>query len=231
MLKRLFDLVLSGAAIIALSPLLLPVMLALRLTGEGEIFYRQERIGRDGVPFGILKFATMLKNSPNMAGGDISTRDDPRILPFGRFLRSTKINELPQLLNIVAGDMSIIGPRPFTPGIAALFAPEDRAAIVHLRPGLSGVGSIVFRDEERLLADLPDRLAVYRATIVPYKATLERWYAARQSLGLDLKLIGLTLLAVVAPLVPPDRYLAGLPSPPADLVALRRRALQRDGAA
>ena len=171
----------------------------------------------------------MLKNSPNLPGGDISTRDDPRILPFGRFLRSTKINELPQLLNIIAGDMSIIGPRPFTPGIAALFTPEHHAAVGHLRPGLSGVGSIVFRDEERLLAGLPDRMSVYRSTIVPYKAMIERWYAAHQTVTLDLKLIGLTLLAVVAPSIPADRYLPDLPAPSADLVMLRRRARQQDG--
>ena len=224
MIKRLFDIVLAGLALLVASPLLVPIALVLRFTGEGEVFYRQRRLGRDGKPFGILKFATMLKNSPNMPGGDISTRDDPRILPVGRFLRSTKINELPQLINIVTGDMSIIGPRPFTPGIAALFDADHRGAVAHLRPGLSGIGSIVFRDEEGLLAGLPDRMAVYKAVIVPYKGALERWYASHQSLGLDLKLIALTVLAVLRPQVRPDSFFADLPEPPADLVLLRARA-------
>ena len=228
-MKRLLDIVLSGLALTVLSPLFLPIMLALRLTGEGELFYRQQRLGRGWQPFGILKFATMLKDSPNMAGGDISSRNDPRILPLGHFLRSTKINELPQLLNIVKGDMSIIGPRPLTPRIAAWYTPEHRAATAHLRPGLSGVGSIVFRDEETLLAGISDRAEVYRTAIVPHKAALERWYAARRSFGLDIKLIVLTVLAVVRPGFDAARRLPGLPAEPAELVALRtpaRRFLQ-----
>lgn len=224
MIKRLFDIALAGCGVIVLSPLLLPVMLALRLSGEGEVFYRQQRVGRGSQPFGILKFATMLKNSPNMAGGDISSRHDPRILPLGHFLRSTKINELPQLLNIVAGDMSIIGPRPLTPRIAAWFTPEHRAATAHLRPGLSGIGSIVFRDEETLLAGTEDRVEVYRTAIVPHKAALERWYAAHQSIGLDLKLIALTVLAVVRPGFNAARSLPGLPAEPVELETLRLRA-------
>ena len=230
MLKRIFDIVLSGIALLILSPLLVPIAIVLRFTGEGEVFYRQQRLGRDGKPFGILKFATMLKNSPNMTGGDISTRGDPRILPVGHFLRSTKINELPQLINIVIGDMSIIGPRPFTPGIAALFDADHSRAVAHLRPGLSGIGSIVFRDEEGLLAGIPDRMAVYRTAIVPYKAALERWYASHQSLGLDLKLIWLTVLAVLRPATRPDAWFHDLPAPPADLVALRDRMVRMPAA-
>ncbi len=226
MVKRLFDIVLAVLALLVLSPLLVPIALVLRFTGEGEVFYRQKRLGRDGRPFGILKFATMLKNSPSMAGGDISTRDDPRILPVGRFLRSTKINELPQLINIVTGDMSIIGPRPFTPGIAALFDADHSTAVAHLRPGLSGIGSIVFRDEERLLAGVADRMAVYKAAIVPYKAALERWYASHQSPGLDLKLIWLTVLAVLRPATRPEAWFRDLPPPPAELVALRDRMMR-----
>ena len=224
MVKRAFDFILAGAALLALLPLFIPVMVLLRLTGEHEVFYRQSRIGRFGKPFGILKFATMLRDSPNMPGGDISSRGDPRILPLGHMLRSTKINELPQLINIVAGDMSIIGPRPLTPRIVALFAAADRAATAHLRPGLSGIGSIVFRDEERLLTDADDRAEVYRRTIVPHKAALERWYAAHQSLGLDLLLIFLTIAAVVRPQTNPARFLRDLPAVPPDLAALRARA-------
>ena len=228
MIKRLFDIMVAGLAVIVLSIVLLPVVLVLRLTGEGEIFYRQQRLGRGWKPFGILKFATMLKDSPNMAGGDISSRHDPRILPIGHFLRSTKINELPQLLNIVLGDMSIIGPRPLTPRIAAWYTPEHRAVTAHLRPGLSGVGSIVFRDEETLLAGLDDRAEAYRTAIVPHKAALERWYAAHQSFGLDLKLIALTVVAVIRPDFDATRSLPGLPAEPAELAALRARAASRE---
>ena len=112
MLARFFDIFLSSLAITALSPLLIPVMLVLALTGEGKIFFRQERIGKGMKAFKLLKFATMLENSPNMGSGTITTKNDPRILPVGRLLRKTKINELPQLINIFLGDMSIIGPRP-----------------------------------------------------------------------------------------------------------------------
>jgi lipopolysaccharide/colanic/teichoic acid biosynthesis glycosyltransferase len=220
-MKRIFDVVCSGLALVALSPILVPIMILLRCTGEGEIFYRQQRIGRGGKPFGILKFATMLKNSPNMVGGDVTVGADPRVLPIGRVLRKTKVNELPQLLNILLGDMSVIGPRPLTQRVADLFPPEHWEALAHLRPGLSGIGSIVFRDEERLLDAAADRMEVYARVIAPYKAALELWYAQRQSLLLDLKLIALTLLAVVRPDLDLQRYLSGLPTPPAELERLR----------
>src|SRR5574344_1953319 len=110
--KRLMDITLSGFALLVLLPLLIPVCIGLLLTGEHQVFYFQQRIGRRNKKFGIWKFATMLKNSPNLAGGLHTTRGDPRVLPFGRFLRQTKINELPQLINILKGDMSIVGPRP-----------------------------------------------------------------------------------------------------------------------
>jgi lipopolysaccharide/colanic/teichoic acid biosynthesis glycosyltransferase len=225
MLKRSLDLVFASIALLFLSPLLLPTAIILRLTGEGEIFYRQQRIGRGGKRFGVLKFATMLKNSVNMPGGDISSRGDPRILPLGHFLRRTKINELPQLLNIVMGDMSMIGPRPLTPGIAAMFDVEHWQALAHLRPGLSGIGSVVFRDEEWLLEGHADRQEVYRATIVPHKAALERWYAAHQTLGVDLKLMVVTVIAVFRPGLDVTQWFPDLPQPSPDLAALRARAL------
>jgi lipopolysaccharide/colanic/teichoic acid biosynthesis glycosyltransferase len=221
MLKRLLDLFLSGAAVLALSPLLVPVMILLRLTGEGEVFFRQQRIGRGGQPFGILKFATMLKNSPNMSGGDITVGNDPRILPFGGFLRKTKINELPQLFNVLLGDMSLIGPRPLTPRVANMFPPEHWAQVGHLRPGLSGIGSIVFRDEEGLLSRANDRETVYREIIVPYKSALECWYAQRESVGLDIKLILFTLRAVLDKEFRVTRHLPDLPGEPPALAALR----------
>jgi len=223
-MKRLFDIFASGLAIAILSPLLLAVIVILRFTGEGEIFYRQQRIGRGGRMFDILKFATMLKNSPNMAGGDITSGNDPRVLPVGRVLRKTKINELPQLFNIFNGDMSIIGPRPLTKRVAALFPAEQWAIINQLRPGLSGIGSIVFRDEERMLDSFDDRTKIYSEVIAPYKAALEIWYSQRQSFWLDLKLITLTVAAVFKPDLDVQRFFSDLPPPPPELMALKHRA-------
>ena len=114
-MDRFFDILFSGIALLLLSPLLVPIVITLRLTGEGEVFFLQERIGKGGENFKLFKFATMLKNSPNIGTGTVTMRGDPRVLPVvGTFLRKTKINELPQLLNIFFGDMSIIGPMPLT---------------------------------------------------------------------------------------------------------------------
>ena len=226
-MKRLFDLLASAVALILLSTALVPIIVALRLTGEGEVFYRQPRLGRRGKSFDILKFATMLKDSPNMVGGDITAGNDPRVLPLGRFLRKSKINELPQLFNVLSGDMSVIGYRPLTPRVAALFPPGHWQALAALRPGLSGIGSIVFRDEERLFHIAADRQTAYAEVIAPYKAALERWYAEHQSFLLDMKLIGLTILAVMITDFDVGSYLRGLPAPPPALLALRAQARAR----
>jgi lipopolysaccharide/colanic/teichoic acid biosynthesis glycosyltransferase len=194
---RIFDIVLSLAALIILCPLLLPIALILRFTGEGEVFYIQERIGSNEQPFGLFKFATMLKNSPQIGTGTITVRNDPRVLPVGRILRKTKINELPQLLNVLIGDMSVIGPRPLTQNHFIHYAPEMRKTIGSVRPGLSGVGSIVFRDEERLLSDKEDPKNYYRTEIAPHKALLEVWFVENRGLWLYLKCIVLTIWVVI----------------------------------
>ncbi len=226
--KRLFDFAAAGLALALLSPLFLGIMLVLRLTGEGKVFYGQERRGRFGRSFRILKFATMLENSPNLPGGDITVGNDPRILPIGHFLRDTKINELPQLINIVKGEMSVIGPRPLTLRVAALFPDDYWQRIAGLRPGLSGIGSIVFRDEETLLAKAPDRQAIYSKAIVPYKMALEIWYSENQSLIVDLKLIALTIAAVLRPNLLAEHYLSSLPPAPPEIAALRIQAKSRN---
>jgi lipopolysaccharide/colanic/teichoic acid biosynthesis glycosyltransferase len=223
MVKRVFDIVASVLALALLSPLLLPIALVLRLTGEGKVFYLQERIGRRNKVFLIYKFATMLEDSPNLPGGDITVCKDPRILPIGHFLRKTKINELPQLLNVIRGDMSIIGPRPLTKRVAALFPAGHWANVAELRPGLSGIGSIVFRDEETLLSAAQDRQTVYAEQIVPYKLALESWYARNQNFALDLMLIFLTLEAILSPNFEAARWLKNLPSAPEALSALRKK--------
>ena len=198
--KRFFDIVLSGVAILILSPLLIPVMIALKCTGEYYIFYGQTRIGRNNGYFKIWKFATMLLNSPNMTGGLHTTRGDPRILPLGGFLRKTKINELPQIFNILLGDMSIVGPRPLVDKTFAPYPPEVKARIYSVRPGLTGLGSVVFRDEERILSESklpPDEC--YAKVIAPYKGALELWYLDHFGFWTDVKLIFLTAWVIVFP--------------------------------
>jgi lipopolysaccharide/colanic/teichoic acid biosynthesis glycosyltransferase len=197
-MQRLFDIFFSGLALVAFSPFLIPIMLILRFTGEGEVFYKQRRVGRDGKMFGLYKFATMLKDSPNMGTQTVTIKGDSRILPFGKFLRRTKINELPQLLNILIGDMSVIGPRPQTSRCFLAFPNKAQLAILKVRPGLSGIGSIIFRDEESMLDDHKvDRLKFYDNIIAPYKGELEQWYVANQGISTYMKLIALTIWVVL----------------------------------
>lgn len=198
-MQRLFDIVLSSLALLVLSPLLLPIAIVLRLTGEGEIFYVQQRVGLNGKLFGLYKFATMLKNSPSIGTGTVTLKNDPRILPMGQFLRKTKINELPQLLNILKGDMSIVGPRPQTQRCFDAFTPASRNVIIQVRPGLSGIGSIIFRDEENLLHVHSDSLHFYDQVIAPYKGALEEWYVVNQGLRTYLLCIGVTAWVVLFP--------------------------------
>lgn len=199
-MKRAFDIVSSGIFIIVISPLLIPLMILLRFTGEGKVFYVQQRIGKGGKHFGLLKFATMLENSPYLAGGDVTMGNDPRVLPVGRFLRKTKINELPQLINIFKGDISVVGPRPLTPRNFAYYSKDIQENIKQLKPGLTGIGSIVFRDEESILASSPKpHLQCYEEDIAPYKGSLEVWYKKNQSFFLDLQLIFLTIWVILFP--------------------------------
>ena len=198
--KRLTDIMLSGFAIIVLSPLLVPVMIILKCTGEHDIFYGQERIGYRNKRFKILKFATMLRDSPHMPGGLHTTHGDPRVLPFGRFLRKTKINELPQLFNIFRGDMSIVGPRPLVDKTFAPYPDEVKASIYTVKPGLTGIGSVVFRDEESLLSrsGMPAD-ECYAKVIAPYKGALEMWYLKHLGFWTDAKLIFLTAWVILFP--------------------------------
>lgn len=218
-MQRFLDILLSGIALVVLSPLLVPIMIALRLSGEGEVFFMQQRVGRGGEPFGLYKFATMLKNSPNVGTGTVTVKNDPRVLPLGRFLRKTKINELPQLFNIFMGDMSVIGPRPQTQRCFDAFPARSQAEIVKVRPGLSGIGSIVFRDEEELMHASAEPERYYDEVIMPYKGLLEEWYVTHQGLRTYLLSIFTTAWVVLVPastLV--WKLFPGLPAPP---VALR----------
>lgn len=197
---RFFDLLFSTLAIIVLFPFMIPVMLGLKLTGEHYIFYLQPRVGRGGRPFSVFKFATMLKDSPNLAGGFITQKEDPRILPMGNFLRKTKINELPQLLNIFLGQMSVVGPRPLVQRHIELYPEPSRSAILGQRPGLTGLASLVFRDEEGILDRMGgDRKANHDRIIAPYKGELEVYYAKHKSLLMYFALIIFTARALFRP--------------------------------
>ncbi len=198
--KRAMDITLSGIAILLLSPLLIPVMIILKCTGEHDIFYGQIRIGLHNKNFKIWKFATMLRDSPSMSGGLHTTQGDPRVLPFGKFLRKTKINEIPQIFNIFLGDMSIVGPRPLVDKTFAPYSEEVKARIYTVRPGLTGIGSIVFRDEEAILTNskLPPDVC-YEKEIAPLKGALEMWYLENISLWTDIKLIFATAWVVLFP--------------------------------
>ena len=201
-MQRSFDIVFSFLALVVLAPILLPVIVILRLTGEGEVFYVQQRSGYKGNEFGLLKFATMLKDSPRIGAGEITVKDDPRVLPFGKLLRKTKLNELPQLWNIFIGDMSVVGPRPMVPNTYSHYSLGAREKLNTIRPGLTGIGSIVFRDEESLIslaAENENPHDFYKRVIAPYKGELEIWYHSHRSLFLDFQLIFMTAWAIVSP--------------------------------
>ncbi|NCT75352.1 MAG: sugar transferase [Chitinophagaceae bacterium] len=197
-MKRFFDILFSLIALVILSPVLVPIIILLKLTGEHEVFYLQKRIGYKNREFYIWKFATMLKNSPNMGSGDVTTRNDPRVTAVGRFLRISKINELPQLINILKGDMSFVGPRPLVRAGFERYSPELQERVYQVKPGLTGIGSIVFRDEELIItqSSLPPH-ECYRQVILPYKGAVEMWYQQHYSFYTDFMVLFLTAWYIV----------------------------------
>ena len=196
--KRVFDFIVSFLALLVLIPIFLPVMIILKLTGEGEIFYLQKRVGINNTDISIYKFATMLKDSEKMGSGIYTAKNDPRILPFGNFLRKSKINELPQILNILKGDISLVGPRPLIRRTFELYEDNDQRIIYSMKPGLTGIGSIVFRNEDEILSNSGENLEeFYKKKITPYKAMLEKWYKNKASFLCDLKIIFLTAWVII----------------------------------
>lgn len=197
-LIRFFDILFSSAAIVILSPLFITVSIILLLTGEGKVIYRQTRIGKFQKEFKLFKFVTMLENSEFIGTQDLTIKNDPRILPFGRFLRNSKINELLQLLNVLNGDMTLVGFRPQTPNAFNLFSLEGRDLISLNQPGLTGVGSIVFSNEESLLDFAgDDSLNFHKSVIVPHKEQLEIWWVKNRSLLNYFYAILLTVITIV----------------------------------
>lgn len=200
MIIRIFDLIFSSFGLIVLSPILLPVYLVLKCTGQHQAFYVQKRIGKGGKEFGLLKFVTMVKNAETLPGGYLTQKNDPRVLPFGRFLRKTKINELPQLINIFLGHMSFVGPRPLPKDHFDLYNQEIKQAISKIEPGLTGMGSVVFRDEEGILDTIEgDRNEFFRTVIVPYKGQLELWFCTHKNIFSYVLLILLTAWSIIRP--------------------------------
>ena len=196
--KRILDLFLAILALVILLPLFVPIIILLAFTGEREIFFLQRRIGYRNKPFYIWKFATMVKDSPNIGTGEITLRNDPRVTKIGAFLRKTKINELPQLINVIKGEMSMVGPRPFMEVSFNLFDEKDRGHIYQLKPGITGIGSLVFRDEEKVLSAAADPRAMYNRIFL-YKAELEAWYRKHISFFTDFKILFLTGWSVLFP--------------------------------
>lgn len=218
MLKRLLDLGVSGFVLLVLLIPGIAVMLLLRLTGEGKIFYLQNRVGMGGKIFKVFKLATMRADSATTGSKDITVRNDPRVLPVGRVLRKTKVNELPQLLNVFRGDMSLVGWRPLVEKSFSYYPEHVQKNIIDAKPGLTGLGSMFFRDEEGLLEKTDKELQqFYIEDIAPYKGELELWYNQNRSFMMDLKIIAATAWVVVSPNSEMlRRMFPDTPLPPAD---------------
>ena len=191
--KRLFDMVCAALGLLVLSPVLLLCALLVGLTSPGGVLFRQERVGKDGVPFTIYKFRSMRKDN---AGLKISTSGDSRITPVGRGLRKAKLDELPQLWNVLKGDMSFVGPRPEVREYTDLYTPEQRQVLL-VRPGITGLASIRYRNENDLLSASADPNRTYIEEVMPAKLALDLEYIPRACVSYDIKLILETLVTVV----------------------------------
>lgn len=218
------DKIIAFFALIILLPIFFAIAIVLRFTGEGEILYKQTRIGKRGKEFKILKFATMLKNSPSIGAGELTLPDDERVLPVGKFLRKSKLNELPQLINVLKGDMSIIGPRPQTPLFFNCFDNDDAEKIYSIAPGLSGIGSLMFRNEEDLFKLSKNPKYMDEAVIMPYKGKLECWYVDNYSFWNYLIMIVLTIIEIMLPgKIKLPHIFKNLPKPPQTLEKIWRK--------
>jgi lipopolysaccharide/colanic/teichoic acid biosynthesis glycosyltransferase len=191
--KRLFDVVAAAVGLLLLSPLFLVVALLIKLDSPGPVFYRGWRIGEGGLRFRMIKFRTMVRDAEAL-GPVVTIGDDVRVTNAGRLLRRTKLDELPQLLNVVAGTMSIVGPRPEDPTFVAHYSPEEKK-ILELRPGITSPASLAYRREEALLRGA-NWQNTYLQVILPRKLEIEREYAARRTLFSDLALIARTVFAL-----------------------------------
>jgi lipopolysaccharide/colanic/teichoic acid biosynthesis glycosyltransferase len=190
--KRAFDLVLAALALVLLSPVLLVVALWIKLDSSGPVFFRQQRVGRHGVPFAIHKFRSMVADAP-LQGGAITVGADPRITRAGRWLRHTRVDELPQLIDVLAGHMSLVGPRPEVPEYVALYPPALREQALAVRPGITSPASLLFIDESAQLARAADPRREYVEVILPRKLQCAVDYAQRADLRSDLCVLARTV--------------------------------------
>ena len=191
MAKRLFDLVLSVAALLLLWPLLLLLAVWIKLDSPGPVFFRQERVGRHGQPFRIHKFRTMVADAP-ARGAPLTVGADPRITRVGRLLRGARLDELPQLLDVLAGTMSLVGPRPEVPRYVAHYPAPLRERVLSVRPGITDPSSLAFIDEAELLASAADPEREYIEVILPRKLAAAAEYAQHASLWTDLQVLART---------------------------------------
>lgn len=196
MAKRLFDLLLSSIGLLLLAPLLLLIAALVKLDSPGPVMFRQERVGRFGQPFLIHKFRTM-RHEPAGQGLQITVGADRRITRVGGFLRASKLDELPQLLDVWLGDMSLVGPRPEVPRYVAHYPAELREKVLSVRPGITDIASIEYRDESAVLARSADPEHAYIHEVLPHKLALAARYVERSSIWLDAWLIARTLWAIV----------------------------------
>ena len=195
-IKRFFDIIFSLAGLIVLSPLLIPIIIILKLTGEHEVVFFQKRIGHKNREFDIWKFATMLKNSASLGTGEITLRNDPRVTKMGKLLRITKINELPQLINVLIGEMILVGARPLMKKSFDHYPDDVKQVVYNTSPGITGIGSVIFRDEEKLISESKDIQATYKE-IFSYKGALEKWYQQHFSFYTDFMILFLTGWCIV----------------------------------
>jgi lipopolysaccharide/colanic/teichoic acid biosynthesis glycosyltransferase len=193
LLRRLLDLLASSLGLILLSPLFLLLTLLIRFDSPGPIFYRAQRVGKDGVLFYLYKFRSMTAGADKQGPG-ITAAGDSRITPVGRFLRRTKLDELPQLINVLKGEMSLVGPRPEDPRYVALYTPEQRPVLA-ARPGITSAASLQYRHEEQLLSGA-DWETVYRQQVMPAKINIDLAYLQKRTVWSDLRLIVRTILAM-----------------------------------
>ena len=194
MVKRAFDIAASLVVLAVLAPFFPLLTITIKLDSKGPVFFRQQRVGRGGRPFVMLKFRTMAVGSS--AQGEVSVKDDPRITRVGRWLRRSKVDELPTVLNVLRGDMSIVGPRPEVPRYVALYTAEQRE-VLSVRPGITDFGTLVFNDEADILGSGPDAEQIYVERVLPEKLALNLEYIKRRSMAVDIAIIFKTLLLMV----------------------------------
>lgn len=199
-MKRFVDVIISFSILFVFSPFLLVLSIILKISGEHEVFYVQERIGFKNKKFKLYKFVTMRKPPSNLPYNEFSADNFDRVTPMGKLLRLTKINELPQLINVLKGDMSLVGPRPLIPVSFNMYTDEVKNKLYFMKPGLTGIASIIFRDEEKLFLGTGENYKeYYQENIIPYKGTLETWYYDNKSMKLDITILILTALAIISP--------------------------------